>query len=155
LSGGEAQAQDRPTRAGRLYTPELLGLASQLARFPLSPGDDAEPWSHRGEARSRTCGSVVELGVDLTEAGTIERLGLQVSACAVGQSSAAIMALVASGKARADIETAASAIEAWLAGDAPLPQWPGFAALEPARAHAGRHGALLAPWTALTRALSS
>jgi hypothetical protein len=40
-------------------------------------------------------------------------------------------------------------------GEKLLPDWPGFDALEPARDHTGRHGALLMAWTAMTQALST
>ena len=60
--------------------------------------------------------------------GAVTRIGMQVSACAVGQSSAAVL---------------------------DPPDWPGFDALLPAQAHSGRHGALLLPWKAVVEALCS
>ena len=46
-------------------------------------------------------------------------------------------------------------LEAWLAGDGPVPGWPDLALVEPARAHPARHGAMLLPWKAALAALSS
>ena len=69
--------------AARLYTPELLGLAVELARHP--PLAQA---SARGEARSPTCGSTIAMDLGLDPAGRIEQLGLSVHACAVGQAAA-------------------------------------------------------------------
>jgi NifU-like protein involved in Fe-S cluster formation len=97
----------------------------------------------------------LKLGLEVDEAGVIRRIGMQVSACAVGQSSAAVLAQAAIGKNAKDIAATKSAIESWLEADAPLPDWPGFDALEPAQPHAGRHGALLLPWTAAMEALCS
>ena len=68
--------------------------------------------------------------------------------------SAALLAQNATGRAPHSVEDAAEALEQWLAGEGALPDWPGIAALAPARDHPGRHGALLLPWTAARMALS-
>lgn len=133
---------------GPLYTPELLALAVSLADYPL--GDDLPL---RGEAVSRTCGSTIAAGLACGEDGLIERIGLRVSACAVGQASAAIFARGASGASGGDIAAAENAIENWLAGGM-TPDWPGIETIAAARAHAGRHGAVLLPWRAARAALS-
>lgn len=135
--------------AAKLYSPELLGLATGLAAFPLS--DDLPL---RAEARSRSCGSVIALGLGLDETGRIARIGMQVSACAIGQASAALLAQGVSGRDAGAVDAAAAALTQWLAGEGALPDWPGIAALAPARDHPGRHGALLLPWTAARTALS-
>lgn len=135
--------------AAKLYSPELLGLATGLAAFPLS--DDLPL---RAEARSRSCGSVIALGLGLDETGRIARIGMQVSACAIGQASAALLAQGVSGRDAGAVDAAAAALAQWLAGEGALPDWPGIAALAPARDHPGRHGALLLPWTAARTALS-
>lgn len=135
--------------AAKLYSPELLGLATGLAAFPLS--DDLPL---RAEARSRSCGSVIALGLGLDETGRIARIGMQVSACAIGQASAALLAQGVSGRDLGAVDAAAAALAQWLTGEVALPDWPGIAALAPARDHPGRHGALLLPWTAARTALS-
>ncbi|MBA4008898.1 MAG: Fe-S cluster protein [Erythrobacter sp.] len=127
----------------------MLGLATGLAAFPLS--DDLPL---RAEARSRSCGSVIALGLGLDETGRIARIGMQVSACAIGQASAALLAQGVSGRDAGAVDAAAAALTQWLAGEGALPDWPGIAALAPARDHPGRHGALLLPWTAARTALS-
>lgn len=133
----------------KLYSPALLGLATGLAAYPLTPDLPL-----RAEARSRSCGSVIALGLALDDDGLIARIGMQVSACAVGQASAALLAQHAAGRDPGAVSAAAQAIADWLAGTGPLPDWPGLAALAPARDHPGRHGALLLPWKAGTAALS-
>lgn len=135
--------------AAKLYSPALLGLATGLANYPLT---DHLPL--RAEARSRSCGSVIALGLALDEAGGIARIGMQVSACAIGQASAALLAEGAAGRDRQAVEASACALERWLAGEGALPEWPGIDALAPARDHPGRHGALLLPWNAARTALS-
>jgi NifU-like protein involved in Fe-S cluster formation len=134
----------------KLYSPELLALATGLAEYPL---DLALPM--RAETRSRTCGSTIALGLSLTDDARIERIGMQVSACAIGQASAMLLARHAKGVTAADINATADALERWLAGNAALPGWPGLDALVPARTLPARHGALLLPWTAARMALSS
>lgn len=136
--------------AEKLYTPELLGLAVSLADFPF---DDS--LSLRGSARSRSCGSALDAGFVMDGEGRVERLGLRVRACAVGQAAAAIFAQGARGVSLAEIEAAHSEVAAWLAEVGETPAWPGIEALREARAFPGRHGAIMLPWSAALDALSS
>jgi NifU-like protein involved in Fe-S cluster formation len=136
--------------SSKLYSPELLGLATGLAAFPLT--DDLPL---RADARSRSCGSVIALGLALDDDGLVSGVGMKVSACAIGQASAAIMARSIAGNNPAEVCRTAEALELWLAGGGDLPSWPGIAALVPARDHPGRHGALLLPWKAASKALST
>ena len=141
---------DARTSSARLYTPRLLSLATALADYPLC--DDLP---QRGEARSRSCGSTVELVIETDAGDRVTRIGMQVAACAIGQASAAVLAVAAHGRAATDFMQVLPQIDAWLNGQGALPEWPGFDALEPARAHPGRRDALRIPWTAMLAALSS
>jgi NifU-like protein involved in Fe-S cluster formation len=134
----------------KLYSPALLALATGLADFPLTADLPL-----RAEARSRSCGSVIALGLSLNDAGMVGRIGMRVYACAIGQASAALLAQGITGTSPRTIGESADALEAWLAGEGDLPAWPGIAALAPMREHPGRHGALLLPWKAAREALSS
>jgi NifU-like protein involved in Fe-S cluster formation len=136
--------------AARLYTPELLALAVDLARWPRL----ADAALH-GDARSATCGSTLAIDLVLDEAGRIERLGMAVRACAVGQAATAIFARHTVGRSAREIAQSLAQLEAWLAHEGELPDWPGLAVLEPARAYPARHGAMLLPWKAAVAALSS
>ena len=136
--------------AAKLYSPALLGLATELAAFPL---DDTLPL--RAEARSRSCGSVIALGLALAKDGHVGQIGMTVSACAIGQASAALLARSAIGADPASIIDTAATLTTWLAGESGLPDWPGLDVLAPALPHPGRHGALLLPWKAACEALSS
>src|SRR6478752_9886095 len=138
------------TAAQRLYTPELLALAVELADYP--PLDTAPA---RGEARSPTCGSTLSMDLTLDERGRVARLGMRVRACAVGQAAAAIFARDAPGRDLAAIRDALARLEAWLGNEGPAPDWPDLALIAPARAYPARHGAMLLPWKAATAALSS
>ena len=132
----------------KLYTPDLLALAVSLAEWPL---DDAAPFS--GGARSVTCGSRVTFASSLDGDGRIDRPGLRVTACAIGQAAAALFVAGAPGRSRQEIEAARGQIASWLTDSGPLPDWPGFAVLEPARAYPGRHGAIPLAWNAALAAL--
>ncbi|XUU59985.1 iron-sulfur cluster assembly scaffold protein [Erythrobacter sp. HA6-11] len=133
----------------KLYTSEVLGLAVQLAHYPLS--DD---FACRGEARSRTCGSSLTMGLSQGDDGEITQIGMKVSACAIGQAAAAIFAADAKGRTLADIERSKTALQAWLDGADAAPAWSGISTLSEARAHTSRHGAILLPWSAAIEALS-
>jgi NifU-like protein involved in Fe-S cluster formation len=134
----------------RLYTPELLALAVELANCP--PLADARL---RGEARSPTCGSTLALDLVLDSDGRVADLGMRVRACAVGQAAAAIFARHAAGRSDTDMREALERIEAWLAGGGPVPSWPDLELVAPAQAYPARHGAMLLPWKAAVAALSS
>jgi NifU-like protein involved in Fe-S cluster formation len=136
--------------SSKLYSPELLGLATGLASFSLT--DDLPL---RAEVRSRSCGSVIAIGLALDDRGLVSGVGMKVSACAIGQASAALLALSIRGNNPGSVILTGQGLAAWLAGEGELPAWPGIAALVPARDHPGRHGALLLPWKAASEALSS
>lgn len=134
--------------AAALYTPEVLALATSLASYPVT--DDLPL---RGQARSQSCGSTLELALALDE-GRIARLGLRSHACAIGQAAAAIFASGAAGRAPDEIAIAEQQVATWLTGG-PLPDWPGIAAIARAADYPARHGAVLLPWRAALSALPS
>ena len=134
------------SRAPALYSTELLALAIELADYPF---DAAAP--AKGHARSRSCGSVIDLS---SSGGSLEDLGLRVSACAVGQASAAIFARGSSGMDAAAVAAMVENLGEWLRDQAPSSILPRLELLEPARPHLGRHEAILLPWRAALDALS-
>lgn len=135
------------TRAPVLYSPQLLALAVELADHPY----DREAIA-LGRARSRSCGSVIELSS--AHDRHLDKVGLKVTACAVGQASAAIFARAAPGMDAAAVSEMFSALASWLEGDVPSTILPRLELLEPARHHRGRHEAILLPWRAALDALS-
>ena len=132
----------------KLYTPEILALAVELADYPRLPSPDTST-----QVRSRTCGGTLTLDLLLDEGGRIDTLGLSVSACAIGQAAAAIFAREAPGRGPEEMLAAHGEIETWLSGEGNMPRWPGIGMLEPARAFPARHGAILLPWKAAVDAL--
>jgi len=140
--------------AQKLYTPEMLSLAMELAAHPLDP-----QCAMTGEARSQSCGSTLAMSVALDSDGRIDRLGMRARACAVGQAAAAIFARHAAGRNAQELADALDAIRTWLAG-APgdgvdLPDWPDLALIAAARDYPARHGSILLPWQAAVSALST
>lgn len=134
--------------SAKLYNAELLGLATSLARYPLS--DDLPL---RASVRSATCGSVTEVGLELDQRDEIARIGIKAQACAVGQAAAAIFAAGAAGKSATEIAPTLAGIEQWLSGG-DLPDWAGIGAIAAARDYPARHGAILLPWRAALAALN-
>lgn len=134
--------------AARLYSPEVLALATSLAQWPL-----ADDLPLTGAARSPACGSTLTLGLDLDDTGRVCRIGVRAQACAIGQAAAAIFAAAAVGRTRAEIADTLAALERWLVASGPQPDWPGLNAIAPARDFPGRHGAMLLPWRAALEAL--
>lgn len=129
---------------GALYSPALLSLAVELSEYPF---DAAAPLV--GGARSRSCGSEVKL----TAQSGLQSLGLQVTACAVGQAACTIFARHCAGADAGSLKNAVSAIREWLNGGASVPDWPDIEQLEAAIPYPGRHEAILLPWRAAIDAL--
>ncbi len=141
-------AQSVPS--AKLYTPQILALATTLADYPYAPA-----WPVFGSARSPTCGATLRLGMRLDDDLRISAIGLDVTACAIGQASAALFAKHAAGHSPSAIAKTAVAVEDWLKESASMPRWPGLELLEPARAHPARYGAIMLPWRAAQHALSN
>jgi NifU-like protein involved in Fe-S cluster formation len=136
------------TRAATLYTPAVLAAATGLAAWPWNA---ALPL--HGDARSRTCGSALTVGLALDAAGRIAELGIRTHACAIGQAAAFAFVGQAVGQTRADIAQCRDALGRWLAGEGAMPDWPGLAVIAGARAHRSRHGAIVLAWDAALAAL--
>ena len=93
-----------PALTEPLYTTEILRLAASLDEPQALGREDG-----RAELRSPTCGSRISLAVQLDNERRIERLSMQVHACAFGQASASLLTVglgaVPGCKPKADEET--------------------------------------------------
>lgn len=134
--------------AAKLYTPEVLALATGLSEYGWNDGMPL-----KAEARSRSCGSSIQLGLSLDGQGRIETVAVKSHACAIGQAAASIFARSASGRTLEEIGEAGRSIEAWLAGDSGAPDWPGFEAIAAARDYPARHAAIMLAWKAASELL--
>lgn len=129
-----------------VYTRDILRLAASL-----DAPHDLHRTDGRAELRAPTCGSTIATAV-MIEDGRIADLSQQVSACAFGQASAALLAVSAKGRSRDEVASGLAELTGWLDGGA-LPAWLGFDALAPARPKTGRHGAILLPFRTLLAAI--
>jgi NifU-like protein involved in Fe-S cluster formation len=110
----------------------------------------------RAELRSPTCGSRVSLAVQLDDDRRIERLSMQVHACAFGQASAALVERHSRGRTHDEVSEAMLSLSRWLSDErSDAAFWPGIAVLAPARARTARHGAILLPFRALLAAMDA
>ncbi|HVG47635.1 MAG TPA: hypothetical protein VM899_05810, partial [Rubellimicrobium sp.] len=96
---------------------------------------------------------MIRAEVRLDGEGRVAEVAQHVQACAFGQASAALTGRFAVGRSAGDIRAARAELAAWLNGHGEAPE--GFAALAPARAKTGRHGAMLLPFDALLAALDA
>lgn len=134
-----------------LYTTEILRLAASLGEpKPLERMDG------RAELRSPTCGSRIDVAVQLDAERRLERVAMRVHACAFGQASAALVDQHCIGRSHDEVAAALIALSRWLAGEQEeAGDWEGLATLAPARKRKGRHGAILLPLRALLAAMES
>ncbi|HEX3676247.1 MAG TPA: iron-sulfur cluster assembly scaffold protein [Sphingomicrobium sp.] len=133
------------------YTTEILRLAASLQEMRALEREDG-----RAELRSPTCGSRIAIVVQLDRDRRVQMLSQQVHACAFGQASAALVQRHAVGRTHDEVADALVMISRWLAEEQDeAGDWPGIAALEPARPRKGRHGAILLPFRALLAAIES
>ena len=136
--------------AEKLYTPTILALAVELANYPNASGFEL-----KGEARSKSCGSTVGLGIGADPDRKVGEIGISVTACAIGQGAAAIFAAAAKGKSLDELEDELRQLEGWLRSGGDTPPIERIELLEHARGYPARHDAILLPWKAAIAALSN
>ena len=134
-----------------LYDAALLRLAVGIPHLGRLEAPDGS-----AERRSPVCGSRVTVDVRLGADGRLEALGLDASACALGQASANLMASHAVGRTAAELTTARDELAAWLRGErSDAGAWPGLDLLRRALPHTGRHAAIRLPFEAVADAASA
>jgi NifU-like protein involved in Fe-S cluster formation len=131
-----------------LYSQKILEL---VANQPI-PGRIANPDATVRRV-SRTCGSAIEIDVNL-RGGRVSAYGHSISACALGQASAAIVAANVIGAPVAELRWLRAQMAAMLAGNGPPPsgKWADLACLEPVRDYPPRHTSTLLVFDALIEA---
>ncbi len=131
-----------------LYSRDILRLAVSIPHA----GRLASP-AATVEKRAPLCGSRLVADLETDERGRVSALGLEVSACALGQASASLMAANAIGRAPEDLAVARDALAAYLAGTRDDPgDWPGLDVFAHARRYPARHGAILLAFEAAAEA---
>lgn len=144
-------AEQSPTNAHEaLYNARILSLAGGLNKEDRLAHPDASV-----QMDSPLCGSRIRVDVTVDSNGLVQAYGQQVRACALGQSSAAIMKAHAVGKNLSELTQIRDALEDMLKRNGPVPQgeWADLAVLEPARGHKSRHASILLPFKAVVKAV--
>ncbi len=132
-----------------LYSEKILEIA---ANQPL-PGRLAHP-DATARRVSRVCGSSIEVDIALAD-GRIAGYGHTLSACALGQTSAAIVATHIVGTPAAEFRALRETMLAMLKQGGPPPdgRWADLGWLEPVRDYAPRHASTLLVFDAVVEAL--
>lgn len=136
--------------ADALYNDRILELAGGLAKQDRLNDPDATV-----TVTSALCGSRVKVDLKMKD-GVVTGYGQDVRACALGQSSAALMKQVVVGQTPDQIAQAASQMRAMLKedGDPPSGPWSVYEVLIPARDHRSRHASILLPFDGVEKAIA-
>jgi NifU-like protein involved in Fe-S cluster formation len=132
-----------------LYSEKILEIAGNPPQAPMLADADAS-----ARKVSRVCGSVVTVGIKV-EDGIITGYGHEVSACALGQTSAAIVAREIVGTPVEEFRRVRDEMVAMLKSDGapPTGKWSDLKYLEPVRDYAPRHTSTLLVFEAVADAL--
>lgn len=132
-----------------LYSEKILEIAGNPPKAPMPADADAS-----SRKVSRVCGSVVIVGIKV-EDGVITDYGHEVSACALGQTSAAIVAREIVGTPAGEFRQVRDQMVAMLKanGAPPTGKWSDLRYLEPVRDYTPRHTSTLLVFEAVVDAL--
>ena len=132
-----------------LYSQKILDLAGNA----VQPARLAQPDASARKV-SRVCGSVIEIDLVVRD-GVIVEYGHDVSACALGQTSAAVVAREIVGTPVDEFRGVSAQMFAMLRenGAAPGGKWSDLAYLEPVREYRARHMSTLLVFDAVVEAL--
>ena len=132
-----------------LYSEKILDLAANALQPPRLASPDAS-----ARKVSRVCGSVIELDIAVRD-GIITGYGHDISACALGQTSAAVVAREIVGTSLEEVRTLRAQMHAMLKEDGapPAGKWSDLMYLEPVRAYRPRHMSTLLVFDALVEAV--
>jgi len=132
-----------------LYSERILDLAGNADQPPRLASPNAT-----ARKVSRVCGSVIEVDVDLKD-GVIVGYGHDISACALGQTSAAVVAREIVGTTVSEFLAVRRAMHDMLKAEGPPPsgKWDDLKYLEPVRAYPNRHVSTLLVFDAVAAAI--
>lgn len=133
-----------------LYSEKILEIAGRLGETPELPDADA-----RAKKVSRVCGSTIEVALKLTD-GRVSGYWHDVNACALGQTSASIMAEHVIGATPVELRRVRDEMHAMLKENGPPPtgeRWADLKYLEPVRSYTPRHTSTLLVFEAVVACL--
>jgi NifU-like protein involved in Fe-S cluster formation len=134
----------------KLYSKRILALAGEIARTGRLDAPQGTAMK-----RSPLCGSTVTVDVALDGAGRVADFAQDVKACALGQSSASVLAAGVIGLGRVEIARGRDQLKALIREDGPTPDAPfeALEALRPARDYRNRHASIMLAWEATLAAI--
>ena len=132
-----------------LYSQRILDLAGNAPSMPRLADADAS-----ARKVSRVCGSAIEVDVVVRD-GVIVAYGHEISACALGQTSAAVVAREIVGTPINEFRELRDLMHAMLkeGGVPPSGKWSDLRYLEPVREYRARHVSTLLVFDAVVEAL--
>lgn len=134
-----------------LYTRDILKLATSI---PFE--ERLEKADGRAERRAPICGSHMVCDLCIDDRQRITEIGLEISACALGQASAALMGQNIIGRSLSELKTTLQELKAYLIENREdIPSWPSLLALSAARPYKGRHGAICLPFETVIAAFEA
>jgi NifU-like protein involved in Fe-S cluster formation len=132
-----------------LYSDKILDLAGNARQPPRLAAPDAS-----ARKTSRVCGSTIEVDLVVRD-GVIVDYGHEISACALGQTSAAVVAREIVGTPVDEFRAVRGQMHAMLkaGGVPPVGKWSDLKYLEPVRGYTARHMSTLLVFDAVEAAL--
>lgn len=135
-----------------LYSEKILTLAANIPAAPRLSDPDAS-----ARRVSRVCGSIVEVDLQVRD-GAVSAYGQNISACALGQTSAAVVAANIIGATPDELRLVRTQMIAMLKADGAPPtgeRWADLQYLEPVREYKPRHASTLLVFDAVVDALDA
>ena len=134
-----------------LYNSDILTLSAQLEDRRLDGPD--------GTARevSKLCGSELEIDINLSQEGQVSDVALRVQACALGQSSAAILQEAIIGATLEEVAEARDALRTMLKEGVPPPteRFAKLALLAGVKDYPARHTSTMLAFVAAVKAIEA
>ena len=134
---------------GDIYNQKILEYAGNLPDLPRLDAPDASARRH-----SRVCGSTIEIDLKM-EDGTVSAYGHEVATCALGQTSASIVAHNIVGATADELRLVRTQMQAMLKADGPPPigRFEDLKYLEPVKDFPQRHASVMLVFEAICDAL--
>jgi NifU-like protein involved in Fe-S cluster formation len=134
-----------------LYTRSLLERAANIGHLGHLPHVDA-----KASCQAKLCGSTLSVELAITD-GVVTGFAQQVSACALGQAAASIIAEKIIGRPLAELKALSQIMQDMLKNNGPPPSspWRDLALFLPIRDFPARHASTLLVFTAVAQAIES
>jgi NifU-like protein involved in Fe-S cluster formation len=134
---------------GDIYNQKILEYAGNLPDLPRLDAPDASARRH-----SRVCGSTIEIDLKM-EDGTVAAYGHEVATCALGQTSASIVAHNIVGATADELRLVHTQMQAMLKADGlpPTGRFEDLKYLEPVKDFPQRHASVMLVFEAICDAL--